>query len=111
MRAWPDNPWVSWFRLVVLAGVLANMGFAIPAVFAPAWLLGRLGLDTPRPLIWLQDAGGLLFLLSLMFIPAALDPFRYKFNSAVLVFGRLAFGVFWFWQVLFNDYPRPFLTL
>jgi hypothetical protein len=87
-------------------------------VFAPEWLLGRLHIeDWPHPLIWLQDAGGLLFLLTLMFVPAAIDPFRYKFNAAVLVLGRLAFGLFWFWQVFFNGYHgyegrrSPYLTL
>ena len=92
-------------------GPLNADSFALPQVFAPYWALGRMGFDGPRPLIWFQDAGGLLFLLSLMFIPAAIDPFRYKFNAAVLVIGRLAFGVFWFWQVLFNGYPAPFYTL
>jgi hypothetical protein len=111
MSAWPGNPWVFWFRLVVWLGILANFGFAIPAVFAPEWLLGQLHIDPPHPWIWLQDAGGLLFLLTLMFIPAAINPFRYKCNAAVLVIGRLAFGVFWFWQVLFAGYPSPFLTL
>jgi len=111
MRAWPGNPWVNPFRLVVWLGILANFTFSIPAVFAPKWLLGTLNIDDPRPWIWLQDAGGLLFLLTLMFIPAATDPFRYKFNAAVLVIGRLAFGVFWFWQVLFADYPTSYLRL
>jgi hypothetical protein len=111
MGAWPANPWVRWFRLVVWLGILGNLVFAVPAVFAPEWLMGLLHMDAPRPWIWLQDAGGLLFLLTLTFIPAASDPFRYKFNAAVAVAGRLAFGVFWFWQVLFNGYPSAFLTL
>ena len=111
MNAWPGNPWVNWFRLVVWLGILANLSFAVPSLFAPEWILGQMQFDPPRPLIWFQDAGGLLFLLTLMFIPAAIDPFRYKFNAAVLVIGRLAFGVFWFWQVLFNGYPGPYYTL
>ncbi len=111
MRVWPQNPWVKWFRLVVWLGILGNFAFAIPAVFAPGWLLEWLRIDPPRPWIWLQDAGGLLFLLTLMFIPAATDPFRYKFNAAVLVIGRLAFGIFWFWQVCFAGYSREYLTL
>ena len=110
MRAWPGNPWVKWFRLVVWLGILANLTFAVPAVFAPAWLMRLLAIDPPRPWIWLQDAGGLLLLLTLTFIPAASDPFRYKFNAAIAVIGRLAFGVFWFWQVLFAAYPKEYLT-
>jgi hypothetical protein len=111
MSAWPDNPWVKWFRLVVWLGILGNFAFAVPAVFAPEWLLRTLHIDPPHPWIWLQDAGGLLFLLTLMYIPAATDPFRYKFNAAVLVLGRLAFGLFWFWRVLFDGYPQPYLTM
>jgi hypothetical protein len=111
MRPWPNNPYLLWFRLVLWVGVLANLIFCVLAVFNPSGLLALLGLPPAHPLIWLQDAGGLLFLLSVMNFPAGIDPFRYRVNAVVSVLGRLVFGVFWFWQVLFADYPRAFLQL
>jgi hypothetical protein len=91
-------------------GILSNLAFAIPALFNPSWLLSTLSLAPAHPPIWLQDAGGLLFFLTCMYVPAASDPFRYRLNAAMAVIGRLAFGVFWFWQVAFADYPREYLN-
>lgn len=110
MRAWP-NPFLPWFQLTMWLGILGNLVFAVPAIFNPYGLLACLSLPPTHPTIWLRDAGGLLFFLTLMYIPAARDPFRYKFNAAVAVIGRLLFAVFWFWMVLFAGYPREFLTL
>src|SRR5260370_9836840 len=97
--------------MFVWVGILGNCDLAFPGLFAPEWILHQLQIDLPRPMIWFQDAGGLLILLTLMFIPAAIDPFRYKFNAAVLVIGRAAFGMFWFWQILFNGYPHTYLPI
>jgi hypothetical protein len=111
MQAWPDNPFVRWFRLAVWLGVLGNLIFAIPAVFFPGWLLSALCLPPVYPTIWLRDAGGLLFFLTLLYIPAATDPFRYNCNAMIAVGARLTFGLFWFWAVCFAGYPTEFLTL
>jgi len=111
MRRLEDNPYLTYFKLTVYLGIIANVLFAIPAVFQPYWLLAYLHLPWVRESIWLRDAGGLLFFLTLMQWAAAHDPFRYKINAAVTVLGRVLFGVFWFWAVLFADRPTSFLTL
>lgn len=105
------NPFQPWFRLAMWLGILGNLAFALPAFFAPYRLLEWLSLPQAHPTIWLRDAGGLLFFLSLMYIPAAENPFRYQFNAALAVIGRLAYALFWFWIVLFADEARGFLTL
>jgi hypothetical protein len=95
---------------LIWLGILTNLAFALPALFAPSWLLTNLSLSSAHPLIWLNDAGGLLFFLTCMYVPAAADPFRYRVNAAVAVVGRVAFGIFWFWQVAFAAYPREYLN-
>jgi len=111
MRRLEDNPFLKWFRLSACLGIFANFLFAIPAVIAPDWLLRQLGLPYLTQTIWVRDAGGLLFFLSIMYFGAARNPFRYSLNAAVMVIGRVLFAAFWFWMVFYNDVPRPFLKL
>jgi hypothetical protein len=111
MRRLDDNPYLLWFKLAAYLGILLNLLFAIPAVFCPRWLLEVLNLPHTSQTVWLRDAGGLLFFLTFMYVAAARNPFRYAFNAAVMVVGRVAFAAFWFWVVCFADYPREFLKL
>lgn len=105
------NYYQKWFSPVVLLSVLINLSFAIPAVFFPAWLLGALGLPSSYQDLWLRGAGLVLFFLSLTHVPAAFDPWRYKVNTFVLVFGQLLFGIFWLWFVFFAGAPRGYFIL
>ena len=105
------NKPLFWFRLLVAFGGIANLAFAIPALFAPE-LLARL-IDTGNidPNVWLRNVGILLIILSSFYIPAIRDPFRYLFNSVALIVGRFSAGVFFLILVLFADYPDAFRLL
>ncbi len=103
------NTYLKWFRLVVWLGILVNLSFAVPAVFAPSWLLTRMNLPLADQTIWLRDAGMLLFFLSTMYIPAARDPGRYTFNAVFAVIARLVFAVFWLVPVLGANAPLGYL--
>ena len=106
------NRYLRLFAPVVWLGVLANMGFAVAALFAPGWLLGLLRLpSSPYGTIWLRDAALLVFFLSITYLPAATDPLRYKVNAVVLVLARLVLGTFWLWMVFFANAPRGYLVL
>ncbi|HEY3393350.1 MAG TPA: hypothetical protein VGK58_11630 [Lacipirellulaceae bacterium] len=111
MRRLNDNPYLMWFKLAAYLGIIVNLLFAIPAVFCPRRLLDILDLPYTSQTVWLRDVGGLLFFLTLMYVAAARNPFRYAFNAAVMVVGRVAFAAFWFWVVYFADYPPAFLKL
>lgn len=111
MRRHGPNPFAGAFRLAVGAGILVNLGFLLPALFAPYGMLAWLRLPRGGETIWIRAAGGMLLLLSLLYVPAAIDPFRYRANAALLVVGRIISGVFWFWMVLFYDAPRGLLVL
>ena len=103
------NKYLKWFCPIVWVGILVNLGFAIPAIFFPGWLLSLVGLPSSYQSVWLQDAGLLLFFLSILYFPAGLDPLRYKLNAMMMVAARLAFAIFWIWPVLFANAPRAYL--
>jgi len=103
------NKYLKWFCPIVWLKILVNLGFAIPAIFFPSWLLSLMRLPAAYPTVWLRDAGLLLFFLSLMYFPTGLDPLRYKDNATIMVLGHLSFGVFWLWPVFFANAPRAYL--
>ncbi len=99
------NQYATWFGRVVWVGIAANILFIIPTCFFPEWLLSLLHITIPVPIIWVRAAGLLLLEISIMYIPGAIDPYRYKatawmsvlvtrgggasfFLIAVLVFGQ-----------------------
>jgi len=92
-----------WFSRVVWLGIAANLGLAIPTLLMPARMLAMSNLPITEPLLWTQFAALLLILLSVFYVPAALDPRRYRLVAWISVLARLA-GVVFF--VLFQ--PREY---
>jgi hypothetical protein len=97
------NRYAIGFRWVVLLGVLVNLSFALPGIFIPNIVIGLIGAPPAVYPIWLAFASLLLLLLSLFYIPAALDPFRYRPVAWLTVAARWA-GV-WFFLILQGQYP------
>ena len=83
-----------WFTRVTWLGIVANLGLALPTLFAPARMAALTGLPTPEPLLWIRFAALLLVLLSAFYVPAALDPRRYRLVAWLAVLARLAGVVF-----------------
>jgi hypothetical protein len=102
MAADPSSA-ARWFSRVVWVGVAANLALAVPTVIMPERMLMMTGLPITNPLLWTQFAGLLLILLSAFYVPAALDPQRYRLVAWLAVLSRLA-GVVFF--VLFQ--PREY---
>ena len=105
------NRYIKWFGVFVGLGLIANLIFAIPAFVAPQSLVRMFGLGSFDQTVWLRNVGVLLVIISVMYIPAIRDPFRYIFISVLLVAGRMSAGVFFLFLVLFADYPNGFLIL
>lgn len=97
------NSYAKWFGRIVLFGVAVNIILSIPALLFPEWLLGLLGLEAAIPSVWVRFSANLLILLSLFYIPAAIDWERYQINSWLAVFARLAGFIFFLTQ------PRDYL--
>lgn len=83
-----------WFSRVTWIGIAANLALAVPTLIAPQRMAAFAGVREPTPLLWLQFAALLLILLSAFYVPAALDPVRYRIVAWLAVGARLAGVVF-----------------
>lgn len=97
------------FSWTVYAGIVVNLLLVVPAVFAPNSVTQFFGLEPATPLIWLRFSGWLLLLLSLFYVPAALDPDRYRINARLAILARFAGAIFFIGQIVFADLPRGYL--
>ena len=85
-----------WFGRVVWLGILANFALAMLVLFAPEWAIKMANLPPAVPLLWPRFAAWLLILLSLFYMPGAIDPYKYRVTAWLSIVSRLA-GVFFFW--------------
>ena len=76
-------------------GILANLALAVPTLLVPETMLRLTDLPVTDPLMWTRFAALLLVLLSLFYMPAAMDPDRYRAAAWIAVGSRLA-GVLFF---------------
>ncbi len=102
----------KWFAIVVWFGVLANWAFAFIVLFVnPHPLLQMLGLGSVESTVWLFNYSVLLAILSCFYIPAAIDPFRYRANAWLLIIGRLVPASTFFLGVFLGFMPEGFIRL
>ena len=85
-----------WFRRVVWLGIVVNLALALPTLAAPDQMLAFSRLPTVTPHLWVRFAGVLLILLSAFYVPAAMDPDRYRAIAWLAVVSRLTGVVFFF---------------
>jgi hypothetical protein len=97
------NRYAVWFRWIVVLGILVNLFFALPGMFIPNSVLAHVGIEPVRDPVWPAFACNLLLLLSLFYIPAAVDLFRYTVVAWLAVFARLAGALFFL--VIWRVYP------
>lgn len=100
------------FKWVVWLGVAANISFGLWVVFFDGnSLLAMLRLGPQASLLWLYNYSILLMILSLFYLPAARDPFRYRVNAWLLVLGRLLPATTFLVGVGLGYMPAGFLGL
>jgi mono/diheme cytochrome c family protein len=91
-----NGAYAKWFGRVMALGILVNLGFILPALFAPDVLLGWLGLppnEAANP--WLGNIALLLIQASAFYVPAALAPLRYPVYAWLAVVCRLLVSLYW----------------
>jgi hypothetical protein len=88
------NNYATWFGRVVWLGIFANLALSIPSLLLPAETLAAIGAPSAYPLVWPSFAGLALILVSLFYIPAALQPLGNLLVSWFTVLARLAGVVF-----------------
>ena len=83
-----------WFKRIVWIGIFANLALAFPTLAAPTLVIEMASLPTATPDLWPRFAALLLVLLSVFYMPAAIDPDRYRANAWFTVGSRLVGVVF-----------------
>jgi hypothetical protein len=89
-----DNTYLTWFRRVMWVGIVANIGVASFSIAATPRVLDWLQLPPAQPLVWPRFAAFLLILLSIFYVPSALDPVRNRFAAIFAVICRFGGVVF-----------------
>jgi hypothetical protein len=84
-----------WFSRVVWLGIVCNLALAVPTLLAPEQTMTLTRMPPASPLLWPQFSALLLILLSIFYVPAALDFARYRITAWSAVGSRLA-GVIFF---------------
>lgn len=79
-------------------GIAANLALAVPTLIRPEVMISLVGLPVPSDIMWPRFAAQLIILLSLFYMPAAIDPVRYRASAVLAVVSRLA-GVLFFFLV------------
>lgn len=97
------NAYARWFRILGIIGIILNVIISIAAIVAPEWLLSLLNLEPATPLVWARFSGNLLILLSLFYIPGAIDPYHYRATAVLSVLARFTGLLFFLTQ------PREYL--
>ena len=106
------NIYAQWFSRVTWLGIIVNMFFVIPSCFFPEKLLSLLGMHIPFPIIWVQASGLLLFIISVFYIPAAIDLERYIATAWISIFPSRTFGATFFLSaVFFFGQDKEFLSI
>jgi hypothetical protein len=88
------NHFKNWFCRVLEVGIAVNLALAVPVLIAPAWTLSLVSIPPPEPLLYARFAGLLVILLSMAYLPAALDPDRYRAVAWFAVLSRAAAATF-----------------
>ena len=93
----------TWFSRVMWVGIVANLALAVPTLLFPQRMLEWTNLPSAMPIMWPRFAALLLILLSTFYMPAAVDPDRYRTTAWTAVISRLAGVLFFLTQ------PREYL--
>jgi hypothetical protein len=93
---------VVWFSRVLWLGIAANLALAIPTLVSPEAMLAAVGMPVPSVIMWTRFAALLLILLSVFYMPAAIDAVRYRTVAVLAVASRLAGVIFFF--LIHRDY-------
>jgi hypothetical protein len=103
--------WVARHTIIVWFGIFLNLLFIVPLLFFPQWMLGLFHIPL-KELIWARAAAGLLMIISVFYIPATVDFFRYRANAYIAVFPSRTFGAtFFFFAVVLFGQPLGFLSI
>ena len=105
--------WILRHTILVWFGIFLNTLFIIPLFFFPRWMLNLFNIPLgDEQLIWARASAGLLMIISVFYVPAAIDFGRYPANAYIAVFPSRTFGAtFFFLAVVLFGHPPGFLAI
>jgi hypothetical protein len=103
--------WILRHTLLIWLGIFLNSLFIVPLLFFPRWMLDLFNIPL-ESLIWARASAGLLMIISVFYVPAAIDFGRYRANAYIAVFPPRTFGAtFFFFAVVLFGQPPGFLSI
>ena len=102
-RPVPDT-YTKWFRRAMWVGIIQDWALGIPAIFAPERVLKMTKQRPTGDPTWSSFAALLILLISLLYIPGAQDPHRYRRTAWLSVMARPP-GVLFFLGLRRGTYP------
>jgi hypothetical protein len=105
------SKWILRHTILVWFGIFLNALFVIPMLFFPRSFLDLFNIPLEE-LIWARASAGLLMIISVFYVPAAVDFVRYRANACIAVFPSRTFGAtFFFVAVVAFGQPPGFLSI
>lgn len=89
------NNYATWFSRVVWLGILFNLLFVAEQFFAPDLVNVNFNVPITGVTVWNVAHGAMVLGLSLLYIPAAVNPLQYPMYSWMIVVSRLVASVLW----------------
>ncbi len=100
----PDGTYTKWFKRAMWLGIIQDWALGIPAIFMPERVLKATKQRPTGDSVWTSFAALLILLISLLYIPGAQDPHRYRKSAWLSVFARPP-GVIFFLGLRRGSYP------
>jgi hypothetical protein len=103
--------WIMRHTILLWFGIFLNALFIIPLLLFPRWMLDLFGIPLEE-LIWARESAGLLMIISVFYVPPAIDFGRYRANAHIAIFPSRTFGAtFFFFAVVLFGQPPGFLSI
>lgn len=103
--------WKFRHAVVIWIGILLNLSYCVPLLFAPAATLRFFGIAADSSTFWPRLVGGLLILISTFYAPMTFDLDRFRIFAWLSILPSRTFGaVFLFTAVLVFGYAPGFLV-
>lgn len=83
-----ENTWAVWFRRVLWLGIIQDLVLGVPAIFWPNELLVLLKQTPALEPVYVSFAAFVLVVLGLMYVPAAINPYKYPMVAWLAVLAR-----------------------
>ena len=98
------NYWAVWFRRALWLGIIQDFVLGFPAIFFPNQLLALLGQTEAVDPSHASFAATVLVVLGAMYIPAAVNPYKYPVVAWLSVLARPP-GIIFFFFLYPGNYP------